>query len=99
MKQKARQQAQRIVIYALVFIFIAGTFLLYLPLGQSTPQPSPEALPLDQVPQGGQVPTEAEPAPNQAPGGNVAPAADPNAAPAAPNAGAPGAAQPVPVGP
>lgn len=48
MKGKTKKQLKRAVFYALIFIFIAGTLLLYLPLGQTASQAT--APPLNQVP-------------------------------------------------
>lgn len=41
MKSKTKRQFNRILLYALIFFFIAGTFLLYLPFTQSQPAATP----------------------------------------------------------
>lgn len=52
MKRKTKRKAERAVLYLLAAIFIAGTFLLYLPITQTAPRNNPPALnaiPADQL--------------------------------------------------
>jgi hypothetical protein len=48
MKKQTKNQLKRITLYALIFVFVAGSFLLYLPLSQPAPQATP--VPVNNVP-------------------------------------------------
>ena len=49
MKAKTKRTLSRVMLYTMIFVFIAGTFLLYLPLTQ--PQPESTAPPLENLPE------------------------------------------------
>lgn len=49
MKKHRKNQLKRITLYALIFVFVAGSFLLYLPITQTVPQATP--VPVNNVPQ------------------------------------------------
>jgi hypothetical protein len=61
MKKKTKQQVKRVTLYTLIFVFVAGSFLLYLPLSQPAPDNTP--VPLNDIPQinQGTEPTPAAP--------------------------------------
>lgn len=49
MKKQTKSQLKRVLLYILIVIFVAGSFLLYLPLTQQTPDNNP--VPINDVPQ------------------------------------------------
>lgn len=88
MKNKTKNRLKQFVIYFLVAVFVIGSLLIYLPIGQPSPQTTPPPA-LDSIPgaQGGnpaQPEIQTQPQPGQGgqpPEGQAPPAAPQPAAP------------------